>query len=95
MDDGLDQKKVWEHYDQLELKTTKRNFKRVNYVFLYVIINQLTSDVGFKLSREEMEFIEEWGYWFISNTQNPHNSDCLGLTSTLLSYQCVLVIDGS
>lgn len=65
MDDVLDQKKVWEYYDQLELKASDNHFKRVNDAFLYVITNQLIGDVGFILSREAMEFIEEWGYWFI------------------------------
>lgn len=33
-------------------------------LFLYVVINQLIGDIGFRLSREAIEFIQEWGYWF-------------------------------
>lgn len=51
--------KVWKYCDQLELKKVERHFKRVNDAFMYVVINWLIGDVGFRLSKVAMAFVKE------------------------------------
>lgn len=66
------QNAVWEYYTQLPLKEPRIHYNRINDTFWFPIIIRLIGDTGFRLSKEAMELVKKWGFWFIQNSRSTY-----------------------